>query len=224
MKAVDWINESYPSLSVHDTIDEALGKLQESEPLYELPLRREDGTFGGFFIASKVPKDAPRSSLAAQYCVRKKAQIRDEASHYDVIQVAHLHGGSSSVAVVDAKNLYIGTIAPQDVLAGMSFFSSVRSPGTVLGIQMRQEDYSLAEISRLTEENEAKILSLSMIQCSEDPHQIYLVLKLNVQDGAAVRKTLTRHGYQVSHHQVISDQSDLGDQKNYKYLMKYLSV
>ena len=105
------------------------------------------------------------------------------------------------------KTLYIGTIAPQDILAGMSFFSSIRSPGAVLGIQIRQEDYSLAEISRLTEENEAKILSLSMIQSSDDPHQLYLVLKLSVQDGAAVRKTLTRHGYQVFHHQVVSDQN-----------------
>ena len=223
MRAVDWVNPSYPYLSVDDTVADALSKVRSSMGCVEVALRREDGGFGGFFVAEALAEMPKEERTVGAYCSRLEAQVEADAPHYEVLRVSQLHRGSA-VAVVDASKKYIGSIAPRDMVAGMSFFSAIRSPGSIIKLEMRQEDYALSEIARLIEENRSKILSLSVIQDPKDIHLLSISMKLSTQDSSAVQKTLTRHGYQVSVQQGGPDTLANIEQSNYEHLMKYLSV
>ena len=223
MRAEDWINPSYPCLSIRDTVADALSKLQLSVGCTELALKCEDGSFGGFFVASDLADKLSKDSLAAAYCSRQEAKVLVDAPHYEVLRVSQQHRGSA-IAVVDATKKYMGSIAPRDMIAGMSFFSAIRSPGSVIKLELRQEDYTLSEIARLVEENRSKILSLSVIQDPKDAHLLSVSMKLSSQDSNAVQKTLSRYGYQVSAQSGGSDALSQTEQSNYEHLMKYLSV
>ena len=222
MRAVDWVDPSYPYLLMSDTVEDALTKIQSLVGCTELAFRCEDGSFGGFFVASELDHTKLGESVASNLS-KREAKVQIHVPHYEVLRVSQSHRGSS-VAVVDAKGKYIGIISPRDMVAGMSFFSAIRSPGSIIKIEVRQEDYMLSEITRLIEENRSKILSLSVIQDAQDTHLLSISIKLSTQDSSSVQKALIRHGYQVSAEHGSSDALDKIEHSNYEHLMKYLSI
>jgi hypothetical protein len=70
-------------------------------------------------------------------------------------------------------------------------------PGSILVLSLNYADYSLAGISRLIEENNAKILSSIIKEDPLDPGKIRLTLKVNLGDMSRVVATLERFGYKV---------------------------
>jgi acetoin utilization protein AcuB len=70
-------------------------------------------------------------------------------------------------------------------------------PGAILVLSMKYVDYSLSEISRLIEENHAKILSSIIKEDPLDPGKIRLTLKINQVDMSRIVATLERFNYKV---------------------------
>ena len=88
---------------------------------------------------------------------------------------------------------------------------------------MNHVDYSLAEISRLVEENHAKILSSIVKEDPLDPGKLRLTLKINQLDLSRIVATLERFGYKVigRYHEtkVLGDEKDRIDM-----LLRYLDI
>jgi len=61
-------------------------------------------------------------------------------------------------------------------------------------------DYSLAEISRYVEENNAKVISSTMVEDPMDKGRIKLTLKINQQDLARIVAHLSDSDYRVIAH------------------------
>ena len=70
-------------------------------------------------------------------------------------------------------------------------------PGGILVLAMNHQDYSLSEISRLIEENHAKILSSIVKEDPLDPMKLRLTLKINQVDLSRIVATLERFSYKV---------------------------
>lgn len=223
MSAIEWINTKHPCLEETDTVEVALQQFKALQGYTELALRTTDGRFGGFFVPTQLPEHVISQALACDYCVAQRARVDAEASHYEVLRASQLHQGMS-IAVTDTANLYIGTISPQDIVIGMALFAALRSPGTALILRMRQNNYTLSELSQIVESHSAKILDLSLIQDAKRPQDILLVLKLSSQDSSSIRVTLERYGYTILQHRSTSDVLDHKEKKNYEALMKYLSL
>ena len=223
MKAVDWIYDRCPCLSQSSTVRTALARLGKHREIRDLPLRLSNGKFGGFFSADQLPSEVDPSASALSYCSAQDSQVQSSATHYEVFRVSQQHQGLS-VAVVDKNERYLGTVSPRDMIVGMKLFSALRSPGAVISLRLRQEDYSLSELAQLIESNQAKILDLTLIQLLENTHEMLVVLKLSCQESSAVRATLQRYGYEVLQHQSSPEQIDHQEKKNYEALMKYLDL
>ena len=88
---------------------------------------------------------------------------------------------------------------------------------------MSANDYSLAEIARLVESNNAKILSSSLKEDELDISKIKLTVKINQTDITHVIATLERFGYKV-----IAKYQETGQMEDQKerldILMKYLDI
>jgi hypothetical protein len=87
---------------------------------------------------------------------------------------------------------------------------------------MPERDYSLTEIARLVEENDAKILSAS-ITSSVSQEYSEVTLKINRQDLSAIIQTFERYDYTIKasyQKQRFSDSL----QNRYEELMKYLNI
>jgi acetoin utilization protein AcuB len=68
--------------------------------------------------------------------------------------------GTQVVPVFSDNNEFLGVISINTTLLAFSQMSFINSPGAIIVLLINERDYSLAEISRLIEENNCKILSV----------------------------------------------------------------
>jgi hypothetical protein len=101
--------------------------------------------------------------------------------------------------------------------------ASVQMQGGILVLSMDLIDYSLAEISRYVEENNAKIISSTMLEDPMDKGRIKLTLKINQLDLSRIVATLERFGYRVIA-QFQEDRKDGDDKERLDMLMRYLNI
>ena len=89
---------------------------------------------------------------------------------------------------------------------------------------MDERDYSLTQISRYVEENNAKIISAHVAQDEIDPYRIRLTLKLNTDNLVRITATLERFGYVVTAQFSGTAVPNDDEQERYDSLLRYLSV
>ena len=93
----------------------------------------------------------------------------------------------------------------------------------VIQLEMGAYDYSLSEIARIVEENDAKILGLTVDSIPEDPGRILVSILVNKPDCGAILQSFYRYNYNVA--DTFSSPDEDSDLRNrYALLMKYLSV
>ena len=104
----------------------------------------------------------------------------------------------SSLAVLDVDDTYLGTITTHSIFKTFAEISSIRSNGGVFSIIVSQNDYSLAEFSRILESNGYKIISVELITVPENPLMVEVILKVNTYDLTVAFATMERYGYTIN--------------------------
>ncbi|HEY8934754.1 MAG TPA: cbs domain containing protein, partial [Cyclobacteriaceae bacterium] len=141
---------------------------------------------------------------------------------YDILKVA-TDNKLPMVAVLNEDESYCGVITVQDTLTSFAQTAAVQLPGGILVLSMNHIDYSLAEISRLIEENHAKILSSILKEDPLDNGKIRLTLKINQLDLSRIVATLERFGYRVIGR--YQESRPVGDEKErIDMLLRYLDI
>ena len=108
--------------------------------------------------------------------VGKNCYVQLDTHFYDILKVA-ADNKLQVVAVLNEDQSYGGLITVQDTLTSFAQTAAVQLPGAILVLSMNHADYSLSEISRLIEENHAKILSSIVKEDPLDPAKLRLTLK-----------------------------------------------
>lgn len=123
--------------------------------------------------------------------------------------------------VIDRFDNYLGVITFSGLIDYMADVLSVSEPGALIMIEMGVNDYSLGEIARLMEENNAKILSLMLCNKTESS-RITICIKINLIDASAVIQTLRRFDYNVSGSFDNVGNDDL--RERFESFMKFLDI
>jgi acetoin utilization protein AcuB len=141
-----------------------------------------------------------------------------------VFEVLHLvsNYNLSVIPVVDNANDYLGCISQADLIHYFAKSFSFAEPGSILVIEMNERDYSLSEIARILEMEQARILSSFMTNDQED-HKIYLTIKVNKQDVRSIVMALERYGYAVLTSYTEEDFEDTLKER-YDAFMAYLNI
>ncbi|MFM8913891.1 MAG: cbs domain containing protein, partial [Flammeovirgaceae bacterium] len=111
----------------------------------------------------------------------------------------------------------------QDILATFAQSASVQMPGAIIVLSMDLVDYSLAEISRYVEENNAKIISSTMVEDPMDKGKIKLTLKINQVDIKRIVATLERFNYWVIARYKETKHED-HEKEKIDLLLRYLEI
>jgi Mg/Co/Ni transporter MgtE len=128
----------------------------------------------------------------------------------------------SLIPVVDSNNKYLGIILLQDIIYKLSKMMMLDNPGALLILEMSIKDYSLTEIANIVESNNAKVLTLSILNQPEST-RIEVILKLNTTEIKGVLQTFERYNYTVN--AIYDEQTDSeGLKERYDMLMKYLNL
>jgi len=221
MIAEELINHMIPPLKVTDDAHKAIVWMEEFRCLH-LPVV-EDGKLLGFISEEIIleTNDIERT-LADFDLVGKHCSVVLDSHFYDILKVAG-DNKLQIVAVLNESQQYVGVITVQDIMISFAQTASVQMAGGILVLSMDLIDYSLAEISRYIEENNAKVISSIMIEDPMDKGKIKLTLKINQEELTRIVATLERFGYRVigRYHEV---QQDTGEKDKIDMLLRYLDI
>ena len=141
---------------------------------------------------------------------------------YDLLKLLFI-GNISSISVLDKEQNFKGIIAAKDLAKQLFDHSTLAQDGGVIVLQMNARNYSLAEIARITEVNNAKILYLHVNPLADAENNIQVSLKYNITDLKYIIATFERFNYQVIFSSQQMDEDDASS-KRYDWLIKYLNT
>lgn len=220
MLARDLISMDIPPLTIHDEGKKALEWMDEFK-VSHLPVIDKTNYVGLIsdteiidFIAPEEQLNKLRKSLGKPF-VFEYQHAYEALKLYSTLDI-------SIIPVLDERERYMGVITQQHLLRYLAELTDARDPGSIIILELNQQDYSLSQIAQIAESNGAKILSL-FITPHRDTPQLDVTLKINLENASPVLQTLERYGYVVrASFTQGSSQKNLQDR--YDSLMQYLNV
>ncbi len=124
--------------------------------------------------------------------------------------------------VVNEQNEFVGIITQEDLLHYFASTVAFREPGSIIVLEVSRRDYSMAEIARIVESENALILS-TFVASDADTSTIEVTIKVNTQYISPIIATFDRFNYDIKASYSESDYLD-ALRERYDSLMTYLNV
>jgi len=220
MQAFEYIDPDIPFLKDADTVQFALD-LMAGNALTDLPVvidRKFAGIINEDILLNLENMSAPIGSLPMD---QTNTFILENEHVFELIRKM-IEQNIYTLPVVGRDGEYIGISTSESIIRKLGSNSSLMEPGGMIVLEMNKPDYSLTEIARIVESNDALILNC-FISSHENISQIEVTLKINKTDLEDIIASFERYEYVVkaSYHQ-SSHKEDL--QQRYDSLMHYLNM
>jgi len=146
--------------------------------------------------------------------------VGPDAHILDILKMVSEHR-LSIVPVTDSDNNYLGSIRMEDLVEQLSDMQGANQRGGIIVLEMWEKDYSMQQISRIIEENNAKILSTTI--SPGEGGKIEVNIKINQPDMNAILSSFERFSYTIkASYQETAYTEDL--RKRYDELMRILNI
>ena len=195
MKARNAINVSIPTLEDTDSVEKALGLLMEHH-VNHLPVLDEKGDLVGVLSETRLmDADSPETEVAS-LLVGRPVSVPPDAHIFDAARTMVEHD-LSTIPVADRQGRYHGLIRRHDIFDTFAQMLSTQQSGAIVALEVDPRDYALANLVRLIEQNEGKVLAVASEEPETSTGKIRVTLKLNVKDTSRIRHVLEHNGYHV---------------------------
>jgi len=222
MLAEDLLNEMIPPLKGTDSLGKAARWLDEFR-VGQLPVLAERQYRGLVTEADLADFEDPDTLLSELTLGFRETVVRPDQHFFRVVELA-IENKLQLVPVVGDDDAYMGVVTVADALAAFGPQTSAPGQGGIIVLSMAERDYSLSQISRYVEENNAKVVNAYVMPDEQDPYRIRLTLKLNTDNLARIVATFERFGYFVAAQFSGAGEVNEDEQERYDGLLRYLSV
>jgi CBS domain-containing protein len=220
MHAIDLITPDVPPLRPQDDVGRALDWMEEFK-VGHLPVVNEGRLVGMVKDSDLVDRNDARSSVSSVMDQVEVPFIRGGQHIYEAMRLFS-ERGLTVVPVLDEMGRYLGCITEHEALKRLSQVTNIQERGSIVVLEMNQVDYSLHEIARLVESNDAKVLSVYTHTLPESV-RIEVTLKINREEISDVLRSFERYEYFVkSTYQGSKLHDDL--RGRYDELMRYINL
>lgn len=217
MLVKDFIDPSLFPLKSNDTVDFATETFL-SLGVSALPVVNNLQTIG-FVNAKDLIDQKPGKSIQSFIKPYPLWEISENHHYYDAIK-GFGEFEVPCLSVFNHDNHYIGIVSSKSLFKFLSFTYTQQAEGSVLCLEMPARDYSLNELSRIIENNDAKILGVTLFSIP-DSTKILVNIKINTAYIERVISTLQRFGFDVKA-SFFNRPSESDFENRYHSLIKYL--
>jgi acetoin utilization protein AcuB len=216
MIAEELLSENIIPLKRSDLCEAALSFMADARAT-EMPVV-EQGKLVGYLHVGKAEK--AKSKTVGMAMENSNLFLPHDTHLFDVARIMN-EAKVTTIAVCDVSQVYKGAISLTDLLKAYTNNTAVVQAGAIVTLELFPRDYSLTEISRITEQNDCKITDL-FIRNLED-HKMELSLKFNTTEIKTVLHALERFGYIIKAVHQLSDQKGNLDNR-LDWLIKYINT
>ena len=220
MNARDLINDSFPPLKLSDNGLKGLGWMEEFR-VEHLPIVDKEKYVGLISESDILKLSALDQPLETQKLSLIQPSVASNKPVFEVVR-AMSKDKLTLIPVLDENGRYAGLITLSDILKHYAESGIFEDANGVVVVEMNPKNYSMSEIARIIEAENARIMSAYV---TPNPLQetIDLTLKINQRELTRIIASLTRHGYLIKEHYHQSEFTD-DLQSRYDLLMNYLGI
>ncbi len=219
MIAEQLISDDIIPLRTSDTGDEALEMMNEFY-VRHLPIVNNQELLGVISEEDILEFDA--TEAVGSYSLSLTRPYVKVSDHlYEVMRTLAEYQ-LTLVPVIDQGNNYIGVVSLENLLHHFANSTAFKEPGSIIVLEVSRRDYSLTEIARIVESENAIILS-TFVAAEADTALMEITIKINTHNISPIIATLERFNYQIKASFNESDYSDTLKER-YDSLMAYLNV
>lgn len=221
MLAKDLYSDTVSPVKTSDTGSAALSLMEELR-VSHLPIVNCEKLLGVISEADIFSLNHLEEPLGNHKLSMSRPYVLQTQHYYDVIRVAAAEK-LSLVPVTDEKGIYLGSITLSRIIAMMADMSSINQPGAIIVLEVSSHDYSLSEIARIVESNDAQVLSTYITSFPEST-RLEITIKVNRIDVSSIIQTFNRFNYIIT--ASFSEESQLDELliNRYESLMNYLNI
>lgn len=219
MIAEELVSDEIIPLRTSDTGEEGLGMMNEFY-VRHLPIVNNQQLLG--LISEDDILNFDATEPVGSYSLSLSHPYVHSRDHiYEVMRVLAEYQ-LTLVAVVDEEGNYAGVVTQEDLLRYFASMAAFSDPGSIIVLETHRHDYSLAEIARIVESENAVILS-SFVSSALDDTEITVTIKVNTQNINAISATFTRFNYIIK---ASFNEAEYLDtlKERFDSLMSYLNV
>jgi predicted transcriptional regulator len=219
MKAAELLSGHLTPLQLNDTVADAREKLAAGS-YKEYPVVEENHFVGLLKEESlEEKKETDQISLLQEEFDHSLSRPDD----FFLVPLKLMHQRKLSLLpVVNNEGEYKGTISAEEILETAAQYNAAGEPGGIIVLQMSPLQFSISEIGRIVESNNAKIIHLNTWTDAASG-QLMVAIKINKADLQDVLATLDRYEYNVVQY-FGENLSEEGLKKNFEHLMHYLNL
>ena len=219
MLAASITAQGFPLLHLEDKVSFALQCMEDFD-VQELAIVKED-YFLGLVQKADLLDTNESANLMALSDQLKRIMIADTAHFLNALDLFSKHQ-LSILPVLNEQQECVGMIPQKSLNDALAKFLGVDLPGAILVLSVAPYQYSLAEMSRLVESNNAQIVQLNSYYDEKNGAMI-ITLKINKDEAEAIIATFQRYDYQlVQYFGKTPLHNDI--EAHYHHLMNYLDV
>jgi len=220
MLARDLISDEIPPIKTSDSGHKVLRWMDEFKVTH-LPVIEGTEFVGMVSDNTILDLNDPDASLSELQIPYDKVFVGEDRHIFDVIKLIADHQ-LTVVPVLDMRNEYMGAITLGYLMKQMAGMASMSDPGGIVILEMNNHDYSLQEIARIVEGNDAKVMSVYLTSKPEST-SLEVTVKINRKDLGGILQTFNRYNYTVK--ASFQESHQLDDLKDrYDSLMNYLKI
>ncbi len=219
MIASQLITYEIPPLKLSDKGSRALDWMEEFK-VTDLPVV-DNGEYLGMIEETQLLDRNNIDDLINSYNLMFKKPFVHENQHVFEIISLIVQNEVDLLPVLGSNDKFLGIITINSILKFFSETVSIANQGSIITIQLNINDYSLAEIAKIVESDNAKILA-SFITSHPDSTKLEVTLKINKNEITRILATFERFNYTITASYNETDyQKDL--QNRYDEFMRFLN-
>jgi CBS domain-containing protein len=219
MIANELISQTVSSLRTSDLGEEAITMMNIFH-VKHLPIVNNEQLLG-VISEEEVLRNDLDEPIGSYSLSMRKPYANAEDHVFEVMSVM-AENNLTVIPIVNLDGDYVGLITQDDIIQYYAKSFSFTENGSIIVLKTSKRDYSLAEISRIIEMENATILS-SFLTKNPNSEEILLTLKLNVQDLQRIIATLERYDYEIKATFAETEYID-SLKERYDSLMHFLNV
>ncbi len=212
------INTSFPALNITDNVMFAMQLMDDYDVLH-LPVINNN-KYVGVVGKDELLNEDENSALTELYQIQPLMAKNDEHFLTPLKTIVKHH--LSLLPVINEHSELMGVLLTKDLLSGISLFLGVEEKGAIIVLETTKNNYSIGELSRLVETNNAQITQLNTY--SESPTGLIIItIKINRVEVSDIVATFQRYDYIVRYY--FGEEEYANELKeNYEHLMSYLNM
>jgi len=221
MQAKELASANIPVVTLTDSVVQVLEHMTRLK-VSHLPVVSQSDYLGLVLEKDLTAVADPHACLDSKDVHLLSLSVLETQHFFEIIDLVSSYE-LTLVPVLTKERQYAGCITMQSIVKHLSDLVAAGQPGAILELDLSLQDYSPTLISRIVEDNNAKIINL-LASSNPDGRTLMVTIKVNTEETSSIIRSFDRYGLSVRSSYLANSKLDDFYRSRFEEFMKYMNM